>query len=763
MNSNNFINSDLNKEIKAAFMSGKFEKALHLAQKALLKAKRKGDQISISHQYKILGNIYSRIGDFIKAHEHYLKALNIFRKLNNLKGISDILGNISTNYQSKAYMLKLQGRCNESNKLINESLEFQQKAVNIRKEILNNYIRQKNEKHIEIAEKNLALSYLNLGGLYRELNLFFDSIKCQKKALRIFRKYKDKYRECKSLLNIGNLFGNIMNFPCSLNFQFQALTIAINKNFKEELPKNFFNIGLTYQYLLDPKNTLTYFLKSLNIFYVMLKEFKDVNLKNRFIETFNILPFIINTIRKMRMGNNKFKDFDDPLKKGAIELYTTGNNISPIRNILINTTEETIVVSDAKELFEFKMENASIIINHIIKINDSEADKVIKNLLFQQIIVIIVNALEIYLKMRFVELNNKKFSLNLEKLYDFFIHANIRTKSINEIKELARNKGLPEIEIFIEKDFISFQKWEDINKAYLLGINIDFNKIIPSKSFQDFLRKFLTLRQQIIHTPFTFPENFKLEFINTAFSLFKEFVEYLHKNSKTPDVDVDLKYLNSILNDRESPKLNSKEIFDENIRKIHGILNYTENLFEIGKEDYRFKIIVYQQLIVMLITAFEIYALNRFLELDKESIKRRKKLALLDLYKNFISKRYRDEYIEFIKEKSKQSGKSVLLLLIEDRRINFKNWDHFKKAFKSVFRIKVGNIYKGDILEKIQHYFKWRNKIIHSKIDSPTLNFENSPPEAPITLDYELIDAGLSYMRDFLNTFHKTTVELFDK
>ena len=82
MRVNNIKNLDLNEKIKESFKQGKFENALHLAQKALEKAKQKRDQILIGRQYKILGNVYSRIGDFEKSHDKYLKALNIFQNLN---------------------------------------------------------------------------------------------------------------------------------------------------------------------------------------------------------------------------------------------------------------------------------------------------------------------------------------------------------------------------------------------------------------------------------------------------------------------------------------------------------------------------------------------------------------------------------------------------------------------------------------------------------------------------------------------------------
>lgn len=761
MNVNNSKNLDLNEKIKENFKQGKFENALHLAQNALEKAKQKGDQILIGHQYKILGNIYSRIGDFEKSHDKYLKALDVFQNLNNLKGISDILGSLGTNFQAKAHILKLQGKFNESHRQINDALNYQQKALNIRREILNNCKTQKNDKHIKIAKNNLALSFLNIAGLYRELNRFNESIKCQMKALEVFRESNDKYRECKSLLNIGNIFGSQKNYKCSLNFQFQALKIAIEKDFREELPKIYLNIGLTYQNLLDPKKALIYFLKSLNIFYLMLKEFNNIRLKNKFVETLNLIPFLINIIRKLRKGANKFKKFDVPLKKLTLEFYTSRNNTSPIRNVLINTTEEILVVSDAIELFEFKIRSVEMIINHLERSDFSKINNDLKDIIYQQIIVILVVAFEVYLKMRFTELNNKNLYVNLNELYNIFIPIYKRRKKIEEIKESSKNKGLFELEVFIDKGYISFQEWEDIIKAYSLGYNIDIKRYIPSKPFQLLIKDILSLRQKIIHMMFNFPKKTELVFFIKIKSLLKNFINNFHNNLTDVKYEIDFDYLNNKLKNIRFQNLESKEFFDLRIENIRNLVNYIESLVSSGNEDYRFKIIIYQQILVSLITAFEVYARNRFIEIHNELIKDANSAKLDDLYKKFISQKKLNEVMQMLREISKKTKKPILLILIENRYIDFKKWTHFKNAYKKAYGLRIGLIYnKSHILDEIQKCFKWRNKIIHSKIDSPVLNFENSPPERPIYLNKELINEKISQFTDFLNTFHNYTEKL---
>lgn len=761
MRVNNIKNLDLNEKIKESFKQGKFENALHLAQKALEKAKQKRDQILIGRQYKILGNVYSRIGDFEKSHDKYLKALNIFQNLNNLKGISDILGNLSANFQAKAHILKQQGRFTESQEPINFALSYQQKALNIRREILNNCIAQKNDKHIKSTKISLALSFMNIGGLYRELNRFDESIKYQMKALKVFRENNDKYRECKSLLNIGNIYGNLKNYKCSLNFHFQALKIAIEKNIREELPKIYLNIGFTYQYSLNPKNALIYFLKSLNIFYLMLKEFSDVHLRNKFVETFNFVPFLINTIRKLRRGANTFKEFDDPLKKISLEFYTSENNTSPIRNVLVNTTEEILVISDAIELFEFKIGNVEMIINHLKRSSFSKINDNLKEIFYQQIIVILVIAFEVYLKMRFTELNNKNLVVNLNELYNNFIPIYERQKIIEEIKDSSKNKGLFELEVFINKNYISFQEWEEINKAYSLGYNIDIKSYLPSETLQLLVKDILNLRQKIIHMIFNFPKKTELGFFIKIKSFLKNFINNIHNNLTDVKYEIDFDYLNNTFKNIRFQTLKSKDLFDLRIDNYRKLVNYIESLVSSGNEDYRFKIIIYQQILVALVTTFELYARNRFIEIYNDLIKDTNSADLNGLYEKFISQKKMNVVMKALREISKKTKKPILLILIENRYIDFKKWTHFKNAYKKAYGLSIGLIYnKSHILDEIQKCFKWRNKIIHSKIDSPVLNFENSPPERPIYLDKRLINEKISQFTDFLNTFHNSTEKL---
>ncbi|MEE9378212.1 MAG: tetratricopeptide repeat protein, partial [Candidatus Lokiarchaeia archaeon] len=141
------MNNTLNTNIKKLVMQGKLEEALRLGNLALENAKKDGNQLKIAHQYKILGNIHSYIGDFEKALDNNKHALELFIKLNNLKGISDLLGNIGANYQAIAQMLKMQRRFDESKIQNRNALNYQHKAINVRKKILDNCKRRKNDKY----------------------------------------------------------------------------------------------------------------------------------------------------------------------------------------------------------------------------------------------------------------------------------------------------------------------------------------------------------------------------------------------------------------------------------------------------------------------------------------------------------------------------------------------------------------------------------------------------------------------------------------
>lgn len=118
----------------------------------------------------------------------------------------------------------------------------------------------------------------------------------------------------------------------------------------------------------------------------------------------------------------------------------------------------------------------------------------------------------------------------------------------------------------------------------------------------------------------------------------------------------------------------AKEIFDFQMEKIKILIENCK------KGDFLFESTLVQQIIVMLTTAFEVYTRTRFLELERKG----KPLDMEALYRCFISKRYREQFKEEIRENAHDQGRTELEVFIEGidgrRPINFQDWDSFKDA-----------------------------------------------------------------------------------
>ncbi len=199
----------------------------------------------------------------------------------------------------------------------------------------------------------------------------------------------------------------------------------------------------------------------------------------------------------------------------------------------------------------------------------------------------------------------------------------------------------------------------------------------------------------------------------------------------------------------------AKDIFDFQMEKIKILI---ENC---RKGDFLFESTLVQQIIVMLTTAFETYTQTRFLELEKEG----KPLDMEALYNRFISKRYREQFKEEVREIARNQGETeleVFIAGIDGRRpINFQDWNSFKDAYSKGYGLKIGEIgIPNEILLGVQRFIKWRHKIIHSKEDDTMINFEDVPPAEPIFTNKDLAEKGLKVFRKFIEELHKNTLKL---
>jgi len=159
----------------------------------------------------------------------------------------------------------------------------------------------------------------------------------------------------------------------------------------------------------------------------------------------------------------------------------------------------------------------------------------------------------------------------------------------------------------------------------------------------------------------------------------------------------------------------AKEIWDFTIVKTRHLLGHLSK--DCGREDFMFETILVQQILVMLVTGFEIYSKERFVELggDSEPLSRN----------------------------------------------HFQSYDRTKETYKGI-GIKFGEIpgLKSDVLERLQKYILWRHKIIHSSQEMVILNAEQVPAKDPIFAKRELAEIAVSDFSYFINALHIETEKL---
>ncbi len=197
----------------------------------------------------------------------------------------------------------------------------------------------------------------------------------------------------------------------------------------------------------------------------------------------------------------------------------------------------------------------------------------------------------------------------------------------------------------------------------------------------------------------------------------------------------------------------AKEIFDFWMVKI-GVL--IENC---KRGDFLFESTLVQQIIVMLTTAFEVYTRTRFVELEKES----NAVSMEALYSHFLSKKYREQFKEEIRESANKQRKTELEVFIEKRCVNFQNWEDFKDVYNKGHNLKIMDVrVSNDALLDVQMFIKWRHEIIHSKDDQTMKKNEEIPSAEPIFANKDLALRGLAAFKEFISEFHKSTKNIYN-
>lgn len=175
-----------------------------------------------------------------------------------------------------------------------------------------------------------------------------------------------------------------------------------------------------------------------------------------------------------------------------------------------------------------------------------------------------------------------------------------------------------------------------------------------------------------------------------------------------------------------------------------------------GQSDqgFMFEVIQKNFLIVMLVTGFEAYCKDRFLEMEKEGWAADKDA----LTKVFFSKRERDGGgPDALNDDAKKDGISFAEKLVKTGRIDFQNWDYCKKAYNKGYGIKFSELgLANDQIEHMQRFIKHRHRIVHVSAVDPILEYNNGEPL--FCTKAGLCEGIIEMFSNFIKLLHAKTI-----
>lgn len=172
--------------------------------------------------------------------------------------------------------------------------------------------------------------------------------------------------------------------------------------------------------------------------------------------------------------------------------------------------------------------------------------------------------------------------------------------------------------------------------------------------------------------------------------------------------------------------------------------------------DYRDEVVMFNSIIVMLVTGFESYTKRRFLEIENEGLKPN----FENIIKKFVSKEERDRGIEdVLKEKATHDKLSLIAEFVQQNRINFQNFSDTKDAYNKGYDIKFGEHIPDAInsMNIIRATIRYRHQIIHVSPMAGFIGQEFSPP-LPMTPTKDFIPNMIEAFDSFIKKLHEHTL-----
>ncbi|MDN5364639.1 MAG: hypothetical protein PWQ91_1701 [Eubacteriales bacterium] len=174
-----------------------------------------------------------------------------------------------------------------------------------------------------------------------------------------------------------------------------------------------------------------------------------------------------------------------------------------------------------------------------------------------------------------------------------------------------------------------------------------------------------------------------------------------------------------------------------------------------SEDGYAFEVILSNFIIVALVTGFETYCRTRFLELESEGVT----ADLEAVMAAFYSQRERAGLtLEDLEAEASAENRTVIQKMVEERRINFQDYDHAKKAYRKAYGIRFGEIgVSSNDLALLQRLIHHRHSVVHF---SPWEGYLPTPSGEPEFSNLKLVEKAIDCFNRFVIGLHETTLQL---
>lgn len=224
-------------KIANLYLKSNTDSAFVNLSKALVFAKKAGDQSKIAQTLNRIGYSYEKTVNYKDAIKNYSEAFLIYAKLKDKKKMAKIYNSLGINY-SELYSE-------------DKAIEYYLKSLKLNKEISN--------------EDGVASNYTNIGNLYYQEENYGLAEKYFRDALLIYEKLKNKYGISSSYTNIANALADNGKVEEGLDYYKKSIAIEEELGDKYGIAINYNNIGDCYINLKQYKEAMDYLDKAMKI------------------------------------------------------------------------------------------------------------------------------------------------------------------------------------------------------------------------------------------------------------------------------------------------------------------------------------------------------------------------------------------------------------------------------------------------------------------------------------------------------------------